>query len=87
MEPVVFVAIIAGLILLLLVVGAPLKPIRYVGQVVIKLVIGAVFLFFLNTLGNQVGIHVPINFVTSAIAGVLGIPGVAALAAIDYWVI
>ncbi|MFB5285409.1 MULTISPECIES: pro-sigmaK processing inhibitor BofA family protein [Peribacillus] len=87
MEPVVFVAIIAGLILLLLIVGAPLKPIRYVGQVVIKLVIGAVFLFFLNTLGNQVGIHVPINFVTSAIAGVLGIPGVAALAAIDYWVI
>ncbi|AZV40774.1 pro-sigmaK processing inhibitor BofA family protein [Peribacillus asahii] len=87
MEPVVFVAIIAGLILLLLIVGAPLKPIRYVGQVIIKLVIGAVFLFFLNTLGNQVGIHVPINFVTSAIAGVLGIPGVAALAAIDYWVI
>ncbi|RID81426.1 pro-sigmaK processing inhibitor BofA [Peribacillus asahii] len=87
MEPVVFVAIIAGLILLLLIVGAPLKPIRYVGQMVIKLVIGAVFLFFLNTLGNQVGIHVPINFVTSAIAGVLGIPGVAALAAIDYWVI
>ncbi|MEH6948313.1 pro-sigmaK processing inhibitor BofA family protein [Bacillus sp. JJ634] len=87
MEPVVFVAIIAGLILLLLIVGAPLKPIRYAGQVVIKLVIGAVFLFFLNTLGNQVGIHVPINFVTSAIAGVLGIPGVAALAAIDYWVI
>jgi len=87
LEPVVFVAIIAGLILLLLIVGAPLKPIRYVGQVVIKLVIGAVFLFFLNTLGNQVGIHVPINFVTSAIAGVLGIPGVAALAAIDYWVI
>jgi len=87
LEPVVFVAIIAGLILLLLIVGAPLKPIRYVGQMVIKLVIGAVFLFFLNTLGNQVGIHVPINFVTSAIAGVLGIPGVAALAAIDYWVI
>lgn len=87
MEPVVFVAVIAGLILLLLIVGTPLKPIRYLGQMMIKLVIGAVFLFFLNTLGNQVGIHVPINFITSAIAGVLGIPGVAALAAIDYWVI
>ena len=87
MEPVVFVAVIAGLILLLLIIGAPLKPIRLLGQGIIKLIIGAVFLFFLNTLGNQVGIHVPINFVTSAVAGLLGIPGVVALAAIDYWVI
>lgn len=87
MEPVVFVAVIAGLILLLLIIGAPLKPIRFVGQGIIKLIIGAVFLFFLNILGNQVGIHVPINLVTSAVAGLLGIPGVAALAAIDYWVI
>lgn len=87
MEPVVFVALIAGLILLLLIIGAPLKPIRLLGQGITKLIIGAVFLFFLNTLGNQVGIHVPINLVTSAVAGLLGIPGVAALAAIDYWVI
>lgn len=87
MEPIIFVAIIAGLILVLLIVGAPLKPIRLLGQGITKLIIGAVFLFFLNTLGGQIGIHVPINFVTSAVAGLLGIPGVAALAAIDYWVI
>ena len=87
MEPIVFVAIIAGLILLLLIIGAPLKPIRLLGQGITKLIIGAVFLFFLNTVGNQVGIHVPINLVTSAVAGLLGVPGVAALAAIDYWVI
>jgi inhibitor of the pro-sigma K processing machinery len=87
LEPIVFVAIIAGLILLLLIIGAPLKPIRLLGQGIIKLIIGAVFLFFLNTVGNQVGIHVPINLVTSAVAGLLGVPGVAALAAIDYWVI
>ncbi len=55
-------------ILLLLIIGAPLRPIRLLGQGIIKLIIGAVFLFFLNTLGNQVGIHVPINLVTSAVA-------------------
>ena len=82
-----FVSVIAGLILILLIIGAPLKPIRLLGQGITKLIIGAVFLFFLNTIGNQVGIHVPINFVTSAVAGLLGIPGVVALAAIDYWVI
>jgi inhibitor of the pro-sigma K processing machinery len=87
LQPFVFVGIIGGLILLLLVVGAPLKPIRLIGQGLIKIVIGAVFLFFLNELGNQAGIHVPINIVTAAIGGFLGIPGVAALAAIDYWVV
>lgn len=87
LEPIVFVAIIGGLILLLLIMGTSLKPIRFLGQGVIKVIIGAVFLFFLNMLGNQVGIHVPINLVTSAVAGLLGIPGVAALAAIGYWVV
>ncbi|MFJ5625662.1 pro-sigmaK processing inhibitor BofA family protein [Peribacillus loiseleuriae] len=87
MEPIVIVGVIAGLIVLLLFVGAPIKPIRLIGQGVVKLIIGAVFLFFLNVLGNQVGIHVPINLATSAVAGILGIPGVATLAAIDYWII
>ncbi|MEJ9233154.1 pro-sigmaK processing inhibitor BofA family protein [Peribacillus butanolivorans] len=87
MEPVVFVAVVGGLILMLLIIGAPIKPIRFLGQGVIKIIIGAVFLFFLNALGNQAGIHVPINLATSAVAGLLGIPGVAALAAIGYWII
>ncbi|MBA9029371.1 MULTISPECIES: pro-sigmaK processing inhibitor BofA family protein [Bacillaceae] len=87
MEPMVIVSVIAGLIVLLLFVGAPIKPIRLIGQGVVKLIIGAVFLFFLNVFGNQLGVHVPINLATSAIAGILGIPGVATLAAIDYWII
>jgi inhibitor of the pro-sigma K processing machinery len=86
-DPIVFVAVIVGLVVLLLVVGTPIKPIRLVGHLLVKVIIGAVFLFFLNSLGNQAGIHVPINMATSAIAGILGIPGVAALAAINVWVL
>ena len=87
MEPVVFIAIIGGLILMLLVMGTTLKPIRFLGQILIKVIIGAAFLFFLNILGNQVGIHVPINPATSVVAGLLGVPGVAALAAIGYLIV
>lgn len=82
--------IIAGviiLIVLLLFTGASLKPIKYVGNGVVKILIGALFLFFLNAVGGQFGIHVPINFITSALSGFLGIPGVVALAAIDLWVL
>ena len=67
--------------------GSPLKPIRFISQGVVKLIIGALFLFFLNIVGNQFGIHVPINLVTSAVSGILGISGVFALVAIDLWII
>lgn len=87
MEPIVVISILSGLILLLLFSGAPFKPVRFIGQTVIKLLIGSLFLFFLNAAGNKYGIHVPINFATSAVSGVLGIPGVFALVAIQKWIL
>ncbi|MED3623425.1 pro-sigmaK processing inhibitor BofA family protein [Neobacillus thermocopriae] len=87
MNPILIIALLGGLIILLLFSGAPFKPARFVGLAAIKILIGALFLFFLNTLGNQYGIHVPINFITSAISGFLGIPGLFALVAIQQWVL
>jgi len=87
LEPIVVISILGGLILLLLFSGAPFKPARFVGQTAIKFIIGALFLFFLNVAGNRYGIHVPINFATSAVSGFLGIPGLVALVAIQHWVL
>lgn len=87
MEPIYVVSILGGLILLLLFIGAPLKPIRIVGQGLVKLMIGALFLFFLNAFGTTFGLHVPINLATSTISGFLGIPGVAALVIIQMIII
>ncbi|WP_066371691.1 pro-sigmaK processing inhibitor BofA family protein [Neobacillus fumarioli] len=87
MEPIIVISVLAGFVLLLLFSGASFKPLRFVGQAVIKLVIGALFLFFLNTAGNRFGIHVPINFITSSVSGFLGIPGLLALVAIEHWVL
>lgn len=81
------ISILGGLIILILLMGAPIKPVRFIGQGLIKLVIGALFLFFLNSFGGQFGIHVPINLVTTAVSGFLGIPGLFALVAIQTWVI
>ncbi|UII55986.1 pro-sigmaK processing inhibitor BofA family protein [Cytobacillus spongiae] len=87
MEPITIISILGGLILVLLLVGTPFKPLRFVGQGMIKVLIGALFLFFLNAFGNQFGIHVPINLITSAVSGFLGIPGLFALVAIQTWII
>ncbi|MBI0581355.1 pro-sigmaK processing inhibitor BofA family protein [Neobacillus cucumis] len=87
MEPIIIISILGGLIVILLFSGAPFKPARFIGQAAIKLVIGALFLFFLNVAGNRFGIHVPINFATSTVSGFLGIPGMIALVAIQKWII
>jgi len=79
MEPIVLILGISGLILILLLVGTPLKPVRIIGQLATKVVIGALLLFFLNAFGTSFGLHIPINLTTSAISGILGIPGIAAL--------
>lgn len=87
MEPVIVISVLGGLIVLLLLMGTPLKPIRIIGQGLIKILIGALFLFFLNAFGNQFNIHVPINIMTSAISGFLGLPGLAALVAVQLWIL
>lgn len=83
MDPIIVVTILGGTILLLLLLGAPLKPLQLFGQGMIKLIIGALFLFFLNAFGSAFDYSLPINFVTAAISGFLGIPGLLLLMAVD----
>ncbi|MGM9928053.1 MAG: pro-sigmaK processing inhibitor BofA family protein [Bacillus sp. (in: firmicutes)] len=87
MEPIVVVSIIVGLILILLFLGTSFKPLRFIGGVMVKFVIGAMFLFFLNAFGSNIDLHVPINVATAGVAGFLGIPGLLSLAAIQYWIL
>jgi inhibitor of the pro-sigma K processing machinery len=86
LEPVMVITLLGGLIVVFLLVGAPIKPLRFVGQGVVKILIGALLLFFLNTIGSHFGIHIPINLATSTISGFLGVPGLFALVAIDTWI-
>jgi inhibitor of the pro-sigma K processing machinery len=87
LEPIMVISIVGGLVLILLLIGAPLKPMRFIGQGIIKIMIGALLLFFLNAFGTMINIHVPINLVTASVSGFLGLPGLAALAAIQYFII
>ncbi len=88
LEPIIVIPILGGLILLLLVAGGTTnKLLRLLGQGSIKLVIGALLLFFVNVIGVQMDIHVPINIVTTAVSGILGIPGLVALIIINNFIL
>ncbi len=87
MEPIIVISIVGGLVLLLLLVGAPVKPIRLIGQGLVKIMIGALLLFFLNAFGSTLGLHIPINLATSSVSGFLGLPGVVALIVIERFIL
>lgn len=86
-DPIITVLVLGGLILLLLIIGTPLKPVQLVGRGIVKVMIGALLLFFLNTFGQLIGVHVPINFITASISGFLGLPGIIVLVAIKQFVL
>ncbi|RJS62575.1 hypothetical protein CJ483_13685 [Bacillus sp. PK3_68] len=67
--------------------SSPVSPLKVIGILCVKLAVGACFLFLLNSFSGDYGLHVPINFVTSAVAGILGVAGVASLAIIQLWII
>lgn len=64
------------------VVRAPTKITRVIGSSAIRLTIGVLFLFFFNVFGGNYGLHIPINLFTVAVSSILGVFGVATLAAV-----
>lgn len=62
-------------------------PIHWLGKGAIHLVIGGVFLFVINLFGGFFEFQIPLNLVTVAIAGFLGIPGVIALVSIKLFIL
>ena len=85
-ETVVIVSIIS-LIVIILLIGIPIRFTRWIGEGIVRLVIGALFIFLINVVGNVSGIHLPINLFTVTVTGVLGIPGVVALIFIQQYII
>ncbi|KGX85647.1 pro-sigmaK processing inhibitor BofA family protein [Pontibacillus litoralis] len=71
----------------LLIVGTPLRPMKYIANGAIKVVIGVFILFFFNVFGASIGLHVPINVYTASVSGLLGIPGLMSLVAIQMFVV
>jgi inhibitor of the pro-sigma K processing machinery len=87
MNETVVVVSIVSLIVIILLVGIPVRLTRLVGEGIARVVIGALFIFLINIAGDVAGIHLPINLFTVTVTGFLGIPGIVALIFIQQYVI
>ncbi|MCR4943257.1 MAG: pro-sigmaK processing inhibitor BofA family protein [Clostridium sp.] len=56
-----------------------IKLFKWPFKILLNGIFGIFLLYIVNFLGAGFGIHIGINIVTALIAGILGIPGVAAL--------
>lgn len=50
-------------------------PIKKVLKLVINSILGGLVIFLINLIGNSFGFHIGLNFFTSILIGILGIPG------------
>ncbi|AWC27011.1 pro-sigmaK processing inhibitor BofA family protein [Bacillus cytotoxicus] len=77
---------ILTLVFILLIFGASLKPIRFIGKVVARVIIGVTLLFIVNIIGTYFDFHLPINVGTASVSSLLGIPGIFALVIIKLYI-
>jgi inhibitor of the pro-sigma K processing machinery len=86
-EPITVIALLGSIIFILLLVGAPMRPLRWIGFIVTRFCIGALLLFLLNAIGNSYDVHIPINTFTALVSGIAGLPGLASLVAIEHFIL
>ncbi|SEO39372.1 inhibitor of the pro-sigma K processing machinery [Amphibacillus marinus] len=78
--------IIGGIVIFIVALFSP-ATIKWLSKLVIKVVIGAILLFFLNLVSGTIGLHIPINLFTSTLVGILGLPGILALSSLQLYVL
>lgn len=56
-------------------------PLKVLGKLIVNAIMGAIVLVLVNLIGGFFGFTLPITAFTSLIVGLLGVPGVAIIAA------
>lgn len=78
-----FVTLLIPAVLALILTRLLLTPIRLLWKLLLNSACGFLCLWLLNALSGFTGILFPINAVTTAVAGFLGLPGMALLAVLS----
>lgn len=78
-----FATLVIPLLLLALLLRFLFLPIRWGWKIFLNSACGFLCLWLLNSVKTFTGIHFPVNYVTAAVAGFLGLPGIAVLALVQ----
>lgn len=78
-----YASLIVPILLVFLLLRLIMLPIRWGWKLLLNSGCGFLCLWILNSLAGFTGVYFPINAVTAAVAGFLGLPGIALLALVQ----
>lgn len=62
-------------------------PMRFAARLLANTLAGVALLFAFNLAGSFFGVRIPLNPITALLAGALGVPGLALLLALKYFIL
>ncbi len=69
----------AGIMLIFMISWLFVKPLKFLGRLILNSLLGALFLIVFNYFGQFTGVFIGVNELTSLTIGLLGIPGFVAI--------
>ena len=73
-----------GLVLIYIICRIFVKPLKWFLKLAVNCILGGLVLVAMNFVGGFAGMHIMVNPLTSLIAGILGVPGVALIIILQY---
>ena len=80
-----FMTLLVPALLLCALIRVMALPIRWFWKLSINSACGFLCLWLLNSVATFTGLYFPVNAVTVVVAGFLGLPGIAALALVQFF--
>lgn len=69
----------AGIMLIFMISWLFVKPLKFLGRLILNSLLGALFLIVFNYFGQSTGVYIGVNELTALTIGLLGIPGFVAI--------
>lgn len=82
----IILAYSAGIMLIFMVSWIFVKPLKFLGRLVLNSILGVVLLIIFNYFGQFTSVYIGVNEVTALSIGILGIPGFVAILLIKLFV-
>ncbi|WP_240689163.1 pro-sigmaK processing inhibitor BofA family protein [Ammoniphilus sp. YIM 78166] len=81
------IAVLGILFIAVMVSQSVWSPVRWIGYGLFKVAIGGVLLFVFNSIAGNYDFSIPINPITAAMSGFLGLPGLVSLVLIKAFIV
>lgn len=79
----IIMAYSAGIMLIFMISWLFVKPLKFLGKLILNSLLGALFLIVFNYFGQFTGVYIGVNELTSLTIGLLGIPGFVAILVVN----